>query len=45
MFGSRQSGATRWRRTIPGAVTADSFGFELDVVDGRVLVTKACDLG
>ena len=41
----RQSGATRWRRTIPDAVTADSFGFEVDVLDGRVLVTKACDLG
>ena len=41
----RQSGATRWRRTIPDAVTSESSGFEVDVLDGRVLVGKACDLG
>jgi outer membrane protein assembly factor BamB len=41
----RQTGATRWRRTIPDAVTAEPSGFEIDVADGRVFVTKACDLG
>jgi hypothetical protein len=26
-------------------VTAEPSGFEIDVADGRVFVTKACDLG